>query len=101
MNEQGNVKNESRKLKWNEMFKNLKWYEILAACWPIVLVILGGAIGGACGGLACSLNIKLFNTKLSKPLKYIYSFLIGIGGILLYLFAIVLLATIFPNLFKR
>ena len=68
---------------------------------PILLMFVGGAIGGAFGGLACVLNIKIFNTKLSKPLKYIYSLLIGVGFILLYVFVVIVLAVIFPNLFNK
>ena len=89
------------KPKPNEMFKDLKWYEIIVACWPLVLITVGGAIGGAFGGVACALNFKIFNAKLSKPLKYIYSILIGIGGILLYLVVVTVLVIIFPNIFTK
>ncbi len=83
------------------VFKNLKWYEIIVACWPLVLITVGGAIGGGFGGLACALNLKIFNAKLSKPLKYIYSLFIGIGGILLYLVVVTVLVAIFPNIFNK
>ena len=89
------------KPKPNEMFKDLKWHEIIVACWPLVLIAVGGAIGGGFGGLACALNFKIFNAKLSKPLKYIYSILIGIGGILLYLVVVTVLVAIFPNIFNK
>ena len=92
---------EPPKSKLSGMIKNLKWYEIIVACWPIVLITVGGAIGGAFGGLACALNFKIFNAKLSKPLKYIYSILIGIGGILLYLVVVAALVAIFPNIFNK
>ena len=91
----------SPKPKLNEMIKNLKWYEITMACWPLVLVTFGGAIGGGLGGLTCALNFKIFNSKLSKPLKYIYSLLIGVGGILLYLVVVTVLVAIFPNIFNK
>jgi len=81
--------------------KNLKWYEHLAAGWPLILIFVGGAIGGACGGLAYALNGKIFNSNLSKPLKYIFTFLVGIGSILLYFIMVAILLTIFPGLGKK
>lgn len=83
------------------IFKSLKWYEHLAAGWPVILLFIGGAAGGACGALAYVLNAKLFNSRLSNPLKYIFSFLIGIGGVGLYLLAVVILVSLFPGLFKK
>jgi hypothetical protein len=78
--------------------KNLKWYEHLAAGWPLILMFLGGAVGGGCGGLAYALNGKIFNSKLSTHLKYIFSFLIGIGAILLYILVVIILFQLFPGL---
>ena len=97
MNEQNNLS----KPKVDGWLKDLKWYEILAICWPIFLMFIGGAIGGASGGLACAFNQKIFRSNLSGPFKYVYSFLVGIGAILLYLLVIVVLSMIFPNLFKK
>ncbi len=36
MNEQN--KKDTSKSKFTELFKNLKWYEIMAACWPMLLI---------------------------------------------------------------
>ncbi len=123
--------NEKRNPKKEFFLKNFKWYEHLAAGWPLILVFAGGAIytcnkvtssgcfldgykviryvfsdarvyiGGACGGLAYALNGKIFNSKLSNILKYVFSFLIGISAILLYLLVVVILSIIFPGLFKK
>jgi len=101
MNEQSDAKKKAHGQRWNEMLKNLEWYENLAAGWPLVLIFFGGAIGGACGGLGFYLNVKLFNAMLPKPVKYIYSFLIGIVSILLYLLIAAILAIIFPSMFKK
>ncbi|MDE2009140.1 MAG: hypothetical protein KGJ09_03580, partial [Candidatus Omnitrophica bacterium] len=46
--------------------QNLKWYEHLAAGWPLVMVFCGGAVGGLCGGAAYTINGKIFNSKLSS-----------------------------------
>lgn len=102
MDEQSRLKNEPPKPKFMEMVKSLKWYEAIAAFWPFILIVQGGAIGGAFGGLACYLNIRIFNSaKLSKPLKYVYSFLIGIGAILLFLLVVIILVAAFPNVFGK
>ncbi|KPK97416.1 MAG: hypothetical protein AMJ95_09190 [Omnitrophica WOR_2 bacterium SM23_72] len=81
--------------------KNLKWYEHLAAGWPIIFIFFGGAIGGVCGGFAYLLNGKIFNSNLSKHLKYIFAFLIGIGSLLLYVILVAMLFILFPGLAKR
>ncbi len=93
--------NSAKSSKKEFYFKNLKWYEHIAAGWPLILMFAGGAIGGACGGAAYALNGKLFNSQLSKPLKYTYSFLIGIGSVILYLIIVAILFSIFPGLAKK
>lgn len=97
MEQQNNLQSPKKEF----FLKNLKWYEHLAAGWPLILVLAGGAIGGACGGLAYALNGKLFNSKLSNPLKYIFSFLIGIGSIVAYILVVSILVSIFPGLVKK
>ena len=89
-----------KKKSLKDFFGNMKWYEILAACWPGALIFVGGAIGGGCGGLACYFNVKLFKSGKPQPLKYVFSFLIGIGSILIYFLIVLIFATIFPNAFK-
>jgi len=89
------------KMTIGEMFKGLKWYEVIVACWPIVLIGVGGAIGGALGGLTCALNFKIFKSKISKPLKYVYSVLTGIGAIVLYIVIVALLMAAFPGIFNK
>ena len=96
-----NPQNEPQQKKKVNIFKNLKWYEHLAAGWPLILVFIGGAVGGACGGMAYALNAKLFNSRISAPLKYVFSFLIGIACTVLYFLVIVMLVAMFPGLFKR
>lgn len=97
MEEQKNAKKPT-----NDLFlKNLKWHEHLIAGWPLLLIFMGGAIGGACGGAAYVLNGKIFNSKLAKPLKYIYSVLMGLGAVILYFIVIMILFSIFPGLAQK
>ncbi|MBI3601500.1 MAG: hypothetical protein HY209_01190 [Candidatus Omnitrophica bacterium] len=67
----------------------------MAAGWPLFLIFVGGAIGGGCGGAAYVINGKIFGSKLSQLLKYVCSFLVGSGAVLLYL----IIAVIFKSLF--
>jgi len=89
-------KNNANPSKKGFFLKNLTWYEHLMAGWPLILIFAGGAIGGACGGAAYFFNTKLFNSQLSKALKYTYSFLIGIGSVILYFIIALFLFSILP-----
>ena len=89
------------KQKISDIFKGLKWYEHLAAGWPLVLVFIGGAIGGACGGAAYGANLKIFSSKLSKTRKYVYSFLVGVASFIVFLALVIIAMMLFPNLFRR
>lgn len=80
--------------------QGLKWYEHVACGWPLVLVFVGGAIGGACGGAAYMINGNIFKADHPTPLKYVYSFLVGIGAIVLYFGCAMILVTVFPGLRK-
>ena len=71
----------------------LKWYEWLWALLPLAL-LTGGAIGGACGGVAASFNVKLFKEDRSIGRKYFFTGLVTFGAVLGY----IILATIFLTL---
>jgi hypothetical protein len=90
-----------QKAKNNFFYADLKWHENLAIGWPLILIFVGGAIGGACGGLAYYYGGKVFKSELSSFKKYLYAFLIGIGSIALYVLAVFILALIFPGLFSQ
>lgn len=79
----------------------LPWPAQLAAGWPLFLVAIGGLIGGACGGLAYGVSISIFKKKGVNTKTYLYSILIGIGGIILYIAVIFALAIAFPGLFRK
>lgn len=86
----------------NEFFpKGFKWYEYLAMGWPIALMFVGGAVGGGCGGAAYVVNCYIFKSKLSTPMKYVCSFLVGIGAIILYMVCVMILLSLFPAMRRQ
>ena len=91
------MKDNNRKPGKDFFLKNLKWYEHLAAGWPLFLVFAGGAVGGGCGGAAYFINGKIFNSQLSSVLKYVYSFLVGAGAVLLYVVVAIVFKSFFHN----
>ena len=76
--------------------KSLKWYEQVVCLLPIALVVIGGAIGGLCGGLAVALNMLIFSKDISVGKKYFYVVLVGLGAVVLYLFLAVIWTLLFP-----
>jgi len=97
MEQQNNVKKKDKLA----IFKNLKWYEHIAAGWPLILMFVGGAIGGGCGGAAYVINAKIFNSKVATPLKYLFAFLVGVGAVVLSVLLVVVLIMIFPALASK
>ena len=75
----------------------LAWYQHLWLALPIVLVHVGGAIGGACGGGAWVLNVKVFRKTKHPILRYVWTGLISVGAVIAY-FVIALVAL---SLMKR
>jgi hypothetical protein len=49
--------------------------------WPLVLVFIGGAIGGALGGLAYWVNLSLYKSRLPGVLKGVLNILMGLTAI--------------------
>ncbi|MEN3158700.1 hypothetical protein ABC502_09985 [Alkalimonas sp. NCh-2] len=76
--------------------KKMEWYEHLACGWPLILIFIGGALGGLCGGAAYAVNAKVFGRDISNTKKYVYAILIGVSAFLTYFVAVVILAMIFP-----
>jgi hypothetical protein len=73
--------------------------EIIFAAWPIALVAVGGAIGGACGALGFAINYKIMGSTMSAPVRYGLCVLVGLGAIGLWLLAVFALAAAFPSVF--
>ncbi len=59
---------------------------------PVLLIFVGGALGAICGMFGLSTNVKIFRSQQTKPLKYLFSLLISILSIALYLLIANLLA---------
>ncbi len=73
------------------------WFQHLWIGWPIALVFVGGAIGGACGGAAWAINQKVFQATKHPVLRYLWTGLISIAAIVTYL----VLAAIFVSIFHK
>jgi hypothetical protein len=63
------------------------------------MVVVGGGLGGLCGGGAYGLSLALLKKKGVTPLSCIASLLIGIAGVGLYCAIVAGLALAFPGLF--
>lgn len=56
----------------------LRWHEYLWAGLPLLLVLVGGAIGGLVGATAANYNVKLFRSDTPKVTKYVLTGLISL-----------------------
>lgn len=64
--------------------KNVPMMGHVLSGWPLLLVFVGGAIGGAFGGLAYALNLSIYKSSLPGPLKIILNPIIGIAAFVLW-----------------
>ncbi|OGH13344.1 MAG: hypothetical protein A2687_05015 [Candidatus Levybacteria bacterium RIFCSPHIGHO2_01_FULL_38_26] len=74
-------------------WSGLKWYEYFVCGIPLILIFIGGLIGGAIGGGAFAINIKLWKSSKSKALK-----IAGVTGITIGAFIITLVLAIIVRL---
>jgi len=74
-----------------------EWYEHVWMCLPFGLVAVGGAIGGACGGAAWAINRTVFAKTQHPVLRYVWTGLISVGAVVLYL----ILAAVLLTLIRR
>ena len=63
---------------------NLKWYHYVWIGWPLILVVLGGAIGGGLGGAAAAINYKVFQKTQNPVLRYVWTGLISLAAVITY-----------------
>ena len=61
--------------------QNLPTIAHILCGWPLILLFVGGAIGGALGGLAYVINISIYKSKLPGVLKFVLNPLVGIMAI--------------------
>lgn len=79
--------------------KKLPSYAHIIAGWPLIMIFIGGALGGLCGGGAYGASIALLKKKGISFGTCLLSFLIGVAGIGLYFVVVVALAMAFPDMF--
>lgn len=77
----------------------LSLFERILCAWPICLVIVGGLVGGACGGLAWAINERIMRSARPMPVRYALIVASGLVAIAVYFAVIFLLALIFPSVF--
>ena len=66
---------------------------------PIGLVAVGGALGGAIGGVTVWFNMKIAQSNYSGVKRYSLYLATIFGAILFYFIVVTILAIIFPSLF--
>ena len=82
-----------------EQQQSLPAYAHAIAGWPLIMIFIGGALGGLCGGGAYGISMALLKKKGVTPLSCFLSLLIGIAGVGLYFIAIIGLTIAFPDMF--
>jgi len=67
------------------------WVHFLCG-WPLILVFIGGAIGGALGGVAYAANLTIYKSNLPTVVKFILNPIIGIAAFVLWFFISLMVA---------
>ncbi|MBX3416410.1 MAG: hypothetical protein KF851_02310 [Pirellulaceae bacterium] len=49
--------------------------------WPLLLVLIGGAIGGILGAAAYVVNLAIYKTELPAPVKVVLNVVVGFAAI--------------------
>lgn len=70
----------------------LKWYQWLWGGWPVMLLIVGGALGAITGMIGFAINAKIFRADMSEVLKYVVSGIVSILAVVTYFIAALLFA---------
>jgi hypothetical protein len=74
---------------------DLAWYEHIWIALPFALIVVGGAIGGGCGGAAWVINKKVFRATHNPVLRYVFTGMISIGAVVVwFVFAATLLTVL-------
>ncbi|MNN28270.1 hypothetical protein D3C81_1418330 [compost metagenome] len=67
-----------------EIARKLKAYEWVISMLPLLLILIGGALGGLLGALGFSVNVLLFRSKLPVAVKIILSILVLIVTVIIH-----------------
>ncbi len=59
----------------------LRWYQHIWLALPFILLLFGGAIGGACGGAAWTINGWVFRKTQHPVQRYLWTGLISLGAV--------------------
>jgi hypothetical protein len=79
--------------------RKLSIVEQIVCALPIGLVAVGGAVGGAFGGLAWYFNQKIMRSPRSAPVRYALVALTFAGAIAAYFASVIVLTMLFPDVF--
>ena len=69
--------------------------------WPLILVIVGGAIGGLCGGVAWAINTRIMSSGMSAPARYGICVITGVVAAVVWYFAALALAPVIASMFAN
>jgi len=69
----------------------LKWYVWVWSALPVLLVLIGGALGALVGFVAFATNTRIFRSSWSTLVKYCVSLLVTLASVVVYLTAASLL----------
>jgi len=75
----------------------LRWHERFWVGLPFGLVLVGGAVGGACGAAAAACNLRVMRGNRPALQKYLLTGLMSLAAVIAYL----ALATLFLSLAGR
>jgi len=64
---------------------NLTWYEYAWLGLPFVLVVSGGALGGALGAVALMVNARIFRTRTGAAGKYGFTAAVSLAAVMTFL----------------
>ena len=84
-----------------ELARPLRWYEYVWMCLPLLLLFIGGAVGGLCGGGGVYVNAHIFRSDRSSVAKYLLTGVVSVGAVVAYVGLVMVLVVLFPALFKR
>ena len=72
----------------------------VVCAWPFVLVIVGGAIGGLCGGVAWAANTKIMSSTLAAPVRYGLCAVTGLVAAVVWFLAAQALTPVLASMFR-